>query len=284
MPGGEYLSLEHFKNPVALGQIQDPNMMVAGPSKYDSGFVIPDYDPSNPYYQYEVLNKLKAENQGFLMELGTAAANLIPNTALSIVETAAQLADIEDWSNMIQGNAANYGNTITEWANRNKNVFGDVYQKTPGENNIFDSAWWVSNGAGLVESVAAFGLTGYGVGSILGKGASSLSKALNAYGKAKMGIELSAQLGTSGVLAFTEGAMTGAQVFKDVYPEAYNNKLQEIIQQGAQQYGEDNLTEEYYKYADTAAKQFAEQIAGESATKAVRINTGITPRRGNSLL
>jgi hypothetical protein len=238
-------------------------------SRYDTPFVIPEQDLGL------TLQKMRAENQGALMSLGTAAANLIPNTALSIVETAAQLADIEDWSNMIQNNAANYGNTITEWANRNKNVFGDIYQKTPGENNIYDSAWWISNGAGLVESVAAYGLVGYGVGSLFNKGASAIAKGLNAYGKAKMGLDLSAQVGTSGVLAFTEGAMTGAQVFKDVYSDAYNTKRQEILNQGAQQYGEENLTEEYYKYADTAAKQFANETAGESATKAVRINTGI---------
>jgi hypothetical protein len=240
-------------------------------SRYDTPFVIPEQDLGL------TLQKMRAENQGALMSLGTAAANLIPNTALSVVESAAHLADIEDWSNMIQGNKANYGNVLTEWASQNKNYFGEVYRKSSDAGfDITDSAWWVSNGAGLVESVAAFGLTGYGVGSVLGKGASSLSKALNAYGKAKMGIELSAQVGTSGVLAFTEGTMTGAQVFKDVYPEAYNSKLQEILQQGAQQYGEDNLTEEYYKYADTAAKQFANEVAGESATKAVRINMANT--------
>ena len=271
MPGPESYNFPTLQGKATDVSIETPRSQVIGEtSRYDPNYYIPIGGLTA-----EEIQATRAENQGFLMELGTAAANLIPNTALSVVESAAHLADIEDWSNMIQGNKADYGNTITEWANRNKNVFGDIYQKTPGENNIYDSAWWISNGAGLVESVAAFGLTGYGVGSVLGKGASSLSKALNVYGKTKKGIELSAQLGTSGVLAFTEGAMTGAQVFKDVYSDTYNSKKQEILQQGAQQYGEDNLTDEYYKYADTVAKQFAEQVAGESATKAVRINTGI---------
>jgi hypothetical protein len=246
-----------------------PRIAAYDQSRYDTPFVIPEQDLGL------TLQKMRAENQGALMELGTAAANLIPNTALTIVESAAHLADLEDWSNMIQNNKANYGNVLTEWASRNKNVFGEVYQKTPGENNIMDSAWWISNGAGLVESVVAFGLIGYGVGSLLTKATSAVAKGLNAYGKAKMGLDLAAQIGTSGTLAFTEGAMTGAQVFKDVYSDAYNTKRQEILNQGAQQYGEENLTEEYYKYADTAAKQFANEVAGESATKAVRINTGI---------
>ena len=264
MPGGEYLSLEHFNNPIALGQVGDPNMMVAGPSRYDSGFVIPDYDASDPNYQYEVLNKLKAENQGFGMELATAGANLIPNIALSLAETTGYLFDLEDWSNMIQGNKANYGNALTEWANSNKNQFGEVYQKTPGENDISDSAWWVSNGGGLVESLVAFGITGYGVGSLFSKGASALTKALGAYGSTAKAAQGVAQLGTSLTLAYSEGAMTGAQVFKDVYADSYNRKYQENLALGM---GDNE--------AKTRAHYDATDIAGESATKAVRINTGI---------
>jgi hypothetical protein len=221
MPGGEYLNLAHFKNPVALGQIGDPNMMVASDSRYDSGFVIPDYDPSDPNYQYEVLNKLKAENQGFGMELATAGANLIPNIALSFAETAGYIFDLEDWSNMIQGNKANYGNVLTEWANSNKNQFGEVYRKSnDGGFDMSDSAWWVSNGGSLVESLVAFGITGYGVGSLLSKGASMLAKTLGAYGKTAKAMQGAAQLSTSLTLAYSEGAMTGAQVFKDVYADS----------------------------------------------------------------
>jgi hypothetical protein len=239
-------------------------------SRYDSPFII---DPDENLAAK--LNKIRAENQGFLAEIGTAAANVVPNTLLTIAETAGHLADIEAWSSMIQNKPYDYSNVLSEWANKNKNVFGEVYQKTPGENNIFDSAWWVSNGAGLVESVAAFAATGYGVGSLLGKGASAMVKGLNAYGKAKMGIELSAQLGTAGTLAFTEGAMTGAQVYKDMFPELKNTKSKEIIDAAIAQYGEENITEDFLKYVDEESTKYANKIAGQSASKAVRINTAI---------
>jgi hypothetical protein len=269
MPGPESYNFPVLEGKATDVNLETPRSAVIGEtSRYDVNYYVPIGGLTA-----EEVQGTRAANQGFGMELATAGANLIPNIVLSMVETTAQLADIEDWSNMIQGNAANYGNALTEWASRNKNKFGEVYQKTPGENNIFDSAWWVSNGAGLVESLVAYGLTGYGVGNTFMKGANSLSKVLGAYGKVKTGIELSAQLGTSGVLAFTEGAMTGGQVFKDVYTDSYNSKLEELLRQGAEQYGEDNLTEAYQKYAKTAADQFANQVAGEAATTAVRTNT-----------
>lgn len=272
MPGPE-----SYNFPVLQGKPTDINIEtprsaeIGETSRYDVNYYVPIGGLTA-----EEVQSTRAVNQGFGMELATASANLIPNIALSLIETTAQLADLEDWSNMIQGNAANYGNALTEWASRNKNQFGEIYRENPDAGfDITDSAWWVSNGAGLVESLVAYGLTGYGVGTTFMKGAVNLSKAVGTYGKAKAGIELSAQLGTSGVLAFTEGAMTGGQVFKDVYTDSYNSKLEELLKQGAEQYGEDNLTEEYQKYAETAADQFAKQVAGEAATTAVRINTGI---------
>jgi len=273
MPGPESYNFPVLQGKATDANIETPRSAEIGEtSRYDVNYYVPIGGLSA-----EEIQQTRATNQGFGMELATAGANLIPNIALSMIETGAQLADIEDWSNMIQGNAANYGNVITEWANRNKNQFGEIYRKSSDAGfDITDSAWWVSNGAGLVESVAAYGLTGYGVGTLFGKAATATAKSLNAFGKAKMGIELSAQLGTSGVLAFTEGAMTGGQVYKDVYADSFNSKLAELLQKGAEQYGEDNLTKEYKKYATTYADQFAKQVAGEAATTAVRINMANT--------
>jgi hypothetical protein len=272
MPGPEETLFPKIQGRPTDINIETPRSQVIGEhSRYDPNYYIPIGGLSA-----QEIQTTRAENQGAWMELGTAAANLIPNTALSIVESAAHLADLEDWSNMIQGNAANYGNVLTEWAGRNKNVFGEVYRKDPQAGfDITDSAWWISNGAGLVESVVAFGLTGYGVGSVLGKGASALSKSLNAYGKAKMGLDLAAQVGTSGALAFTEGAMTGAQVFESEFPRLKQLKAEELLNQGIKQYGAENITEEYLKYVDEQSNNYANQLAGESATKAVIINTGI---------
>jgi|LakMenEpi03Aug12_release.lakeMendotaPanAssembly.Ray.scaffolds.fasta_scaffold01272_22 hypothetical protein len=231
----------------------------AGPqSRYDDNYFIDQSKMNSEFFQ-----SMRAENQGFGMELATAGANLIPNIALSIGETAGYLFDVEDWSNMIQGNKTDYGNAITKWASDNKNPFGQVYTKsTDGGFDMSDSAWWVSNGGGLVESLVAFGITGFGVGSVLGKSASMLSKTLGAYGKTKFAIEGAAKLGTSLSLAYSEGAMTGAQVFKDVYDDTYNFEYLKNVNAGM---GD--------KEAKARAHYTATDVAGEGATKAVRTNT-----------
>lgn len=270
MPGPEETLFPKIQGRPTDRYIETPRSQVIGEhSRYDPNYYIPIGGLSA-----QEIQGARAENQGFLMELGTAAANLVPNTALSIVESTAHLVDIEDWSNMIQGNSANYGNVLTRWASKNKNVFGEVYRKNPQEGfDIMDSAWWVSNGAGLVESVAAFGITGFGVGSVLGKTASALSKSLNAYGKAKMGLDMAAKMGTAGTLAFTEGAMTGAQVYETEFPRLKQLKAEELLNQGIARFGAENITEEYLQYVDKESNNYANQIAGESATTAVRINT-----------
>jgi hypothetical protein len=235
-----------------------PETYAGNQSRYDDNYFIDQSKMSPEFFQ-----GMRAENQGFGMELATAGANLIPNIALSIGETAGYLFDVEDWSNMIQGNKTDYGNTITKWASENKNPFGQVYTKsTDGGFDMSDSAWWVSNGGGLVESLVAFGITGFGVGSVLGKSASMLSKTLGAYGKTKFAIEGAAKLGTSLSLAYSEGAMTGAQVFKDVYADTYNFEYEKNINAGM---GDNE--------AKARAHYTATDIAGEGATKAVRTNT-----------
>lgn len=269
MPEENYKAFKVY-DPTLSTYGQVPTAASYETSRYDKDFVIPETDLGI------ALQGMRASNQGLGMELATAGANLVPNIALSMVENAGYLFDLEDWSNMIQNNKANYGNALTEWASRNKNQFGEVYRKNSDAGfDISDSAWWVSNGAGLVESLAAYGLMGYGVGTALSKGATGLTKALGAYGKTKSAIEGAAQLGTSLTLAYSEGAMTGAQVYKDVYSDTRQRKRQEIIDQGIKQYGEENITEEYLKYADETAANFARGVAGEAATKAVRINTGV---------
>jgi hypothetical protein len=230
----------------------------AGPqSRYDDNYFIDQSKMNSEFFQ-----GMRAENQGFGMELATAGANLIPNIALSMAENAGYLFDLEDWSNAIQNNKAEYGNAMTKWASANKNPFGDVYTKsTDGGFDMTDSAWWVSNGAGLVEFLVAFGITGYGVGSALGKGASALNKTLGTYGKAKAGIEGAANFGTALSLGYSESAMIGAEIYKPIYDDSYNFEYQKNIESGM---GENE--------AKARAHYSATDVAGKAATKAVRTN------------
>ena len=58
-----------------------------------------------------------------------------------------------------------YKNSWTEWAKENRNPFGDVYVDNPDKVwNWGDFGWWVNNTTGLIESIAQFGTTGFGIG------------------------------------------------------------------------------------------------------------------------
>jgi hypothetical protein len=160
------------------------------------------------------------------------------------------------------GDDRDYSNSWTEagkgvkdwWRN---NIGGEVYRENP--NAVWDpgdSAWWISHGEGLVESIGEFAITGMGVGSLLGKGAAALSNTMKAGAGTTKFLTGAAQVGTAGTLAYTEGAMSGAQVFKDTYAEVYQK---ELLQSGNQ----------------TEAAKIAKHKAATAAATTVHINTSI---------
>jgi hypothetical protein len=137
-----------------------------------------------------------------------------------------------------------YGDKSTEgspydqmnYLESNKNRQGQIYRKDPSNVwDMSDSAFWSSNGTQLVGSLLEFGISGFGAGAIIKGGTKALTKGLLRKGIEKMakagvsegtiglvtkGVEQGLpKLLTAGTMAYTEGALTGAQVYKQIYDE-----------------------------------------------------------------
>ena len=174
--------------------------------------------------QHELDQKL-AEAQTWTSELGRTAANLIPNIASGILENVGYIAELPG---AIFGYDQDFNNGLTEWAKENRNPLGEIYRKNPNAViDTSDSAWWFEQGGGLVESIGEFAAFGMGVGGGLGKISSGIAKGVNAGSKVTRGLKALGQIGTSASLAYTEGAMSGATVFEEVYGKEYS-KLTEL--------------------------------------------------------
>lgn len=214
--------------------------------KYKSRVGKEIYNKQDPY-------ELLAKDQSFLEAGWRRMKNLIPNIGLGIVETIGQIGEIPDF---IMGDA-DFSNSLTEWAKANKNPLGETYRSDRSDNfDYSDPIWWLDNGAGLVESIGQFAATGMGVGSIVGKGANAFANALKIGQNAtKLGTLTNTAITkalpnviTSATLAYTEGAMSGADIFKQTYEDVFNR---------------------------TGNEEYAKQEAANAAATTVKINTAI---------
>lgn len=200
------------ENPVDIGTSKEYN------------YTKSQYDNPNMYAEdINNINSIRAENQGFFDTLGNglgrAALNIIP----TVIGNVASILDFEDYVN--QDNEV--GNDITRAmedfkASVNKDYL-PIYQRNPGESfNLGDSAWWIENGASLVESIGAFAATGAGIGA-----------AFNAAGKGLSMINGLSKLGQAGKAAATilsatglnqaESITTAMQVYDTTYKSAIEN-------------------------------------------------------------
>jgi hypothetical protein len=251
MPEEKYLpDLKKFKNIPGTTDVRSSEYFNYDPSRHDKQILQEDLGR---------LNEIRFENQSTLDRLGVASANLIPNIVLGIGETAGYLFDLEDWYNTLTGTGGEYGNALTQAMQKYKDPFGPVY--TSGETDITSAAWWISNGFGMVESAAEFGLTGFGIGSLTGKAAMGLAKTL---GGGSQVLRAGSQLVTARALAYTESAMSGTEVYRSSYQDRYNFKLAELLESG--------LSEEEAKIE---ADRVARIGAGEDAATTVSLGTNI---------
>lgn len=164
--------------------------------------------------------KQRARNQSAGEQFIRTAGNLIPNIGLGLLENAGYLGEL------VLDREGDYSNALTEWAKEKRNPLGDVYRENPEEVfDMTDPAWWFENFGGLAESIGEFAITGYGIGSLLGKSAAGLNKILKAkgyldkvnyLGKAVTG---AGQLGTSTTLSYLESAQIGSDLYKKVLDE-----------------------------------------------------------------
>jgi hypothetical protein len=180
-------------------------------------------------YDFNELNKLRAENQSNWVQAGNAIGRIATNILPQTVAGFASMLDIPGYFSAEE--AAN--NSIVNWAmDAKKTVDEDwfpIYEEEPGKSmNISDPAWWMSRGSGLVESVGSFLLQGAGMGKIVSGGLKAIGAATNSQklASAIVGAERSKMAGqglaglTNAVaLNQSEAVLEATQVFRDTYEE-----------------------------------------------------------------
>lgn len=180
-------------------------------------------------YDFNELNKMRAENQSNWEQAGHAVARIATNILPQTVAGFASMLDIPGYFSAEE--AAN--NSIVNWAmDAKKTVDEDwfpIYEESPGTSmNISDPAWWMSRGSGLVESIGSFLLQGAGMGKIVSGGLKAIGAATNSQklASAIVGAERSKMAGqglaglTNAVaLNQSEAVLEATQVFRDTYAE-----------------------------------------------------------------
>ena len=196
-------------------------------------------------------------------------ANFAPRTVgkalTGIIEGVGYIGELFPWAN----EDGQYSNDLTramEDANHWLDETMPIYRTTEGTWGASDLGWWLQNAEGLISSVASFAVEGAGIAKIfgaIGKAAKigKMSKtALSALtGDMRTGVRLAQrgeQLMTAGMLAYTEGAMSGKRVFDEVYKVQYGKLLKEGVD-------------------PDKAKEQAKHTASQSARTAVQLNTTI---------
>jgi len=212
------------------------------------------------YLKYSSLDNYRADKQSTAEELQNAAAKFLPQVGLMVLESAGNIADLENWGGAMGLADTNFQNWLSTWAKDKQtevNAEFPIYRKDNTKAfDPADSAWWIENGSSLFESVAAFGALGFGIGGAFAKGASSLFAAAPRLANA---ISSSSQIASTLALTHAEGVMGGA----DVYKRVIQDKMEKA--QGLPK-GSLNLTNE------EIAQMPIDQDAAEAAAEATKLN------------
>lgn len=151
-----------------------------------------------------------------------------------------------------------YKNGFTEMADQGNAWLDEnfpLYRSTEGTWGLGDASWWLQNASGLIASVGGFAVGGTGIAKSLGaigkglriaRGAESLLSIAADPIMARAIVQGGERTLTAGMLAYSEGAMSGRRVFDHVYKEQ--------IRQGA-------------------SEEVATEMASQSAATTVQLNT-----------
>jgi len=158
---------------------------------------------------------LRAQNQGFWKTLGLRAANFIPNVLTGTVETVGYAGSLfGEW-----GKDRDYSNELTRQMQAWHDPFGETYREHPNQTFDFtDSAWWLDNMFQLGESVAQFALPAMGEAKLF----EGLAKTASIGRKSFKALSLAGEVATSASLAYAEGAMSGYQIYDQVYKARFD--------------------------------------------------------------
>lgn len=231
------------------------NNMIAGTIDPNTKFSDFRFQPKTNANNY----LLRAQDQGFWESMGKTIGNVAANIPLDIVQGVGYLGTMLEF-----GDDRDYTNALVQGIDKIKSPLGEVYQEHPEKYfDMTDSAWWMNNLGGLVESAASFAVEGAGIAKLFGtiaKGAAWSARAGKLASKAAQGL-------SAATLTYMEGAMSGANVFET----AYNNNYMKMIGQGI------DASE-----ADQQAKHVASQAAAATVQLHTAMNlalnvTGLTP-------
>lgn len=233
------------------------NPLRGGQRQFDpTGYA--EYMPNHSgVYEDRNLDILRGEEQPMSDKFGNALVQTVGKIGTQLADMAGGITSLAtDW-----GDNRDYKNGFTEVAD-NANKWLDeafpLYRSTQGTWGLTDASWWLQNASGLAASVTGFGIGGMGIAKTLG----ALGKTLGVGLKAEQALSFLtadpfmakalAQAGertlTAGTLAYAEGAMSG----RNVYDQVYTAQL-----------------------AQGKTDDEAKHIAAESAASAVQLNTMI---------
>lgn len=224
-----------------------PEGFIVGPSRTPSYVAgnVRNYDPSK-YTGY--LTEGVFENKGdinlqrgaaqsnwdqfgnALMQTGVKVGTGLIDMVGSIGALATEWGDNRDYSNAVTD--------IAEAGNKWVSEQFPIFREESGTFGWTDSGWWFQNAADLTSSVGSFAIGGMGIA----KGLGAVGKMARIGKTVKDGLYLAGLGGreaiaatqflergvTAGLLAYTEGAMSGREVFRNVYQYHLNNGMDEV--------------------------------------------------------
>lgn len=197
---------------------------------------------------------LRAQDQGWLKQLGKTVGNTIVNIPLDVIQALGYTGTLIDGKH-------DYTNGLVDVTEAWKNPFGEVYREHGDQTfDLADSAWWLNNIGGLTEGIAQFAIPGEAEAAGIGAATKALASGLKLGKGAIEGMMTAGHVLSSAHMAYLMAASSGRQV----YNEAYDANYHRLMAQGMDPY--------------TSAQQ-AKEIASQAAATTVQTSTML-----NSLL
>lgn len=174
----------------------------------------------------------RAYRQGFWDELGNTGARLA-KIPFGVFETLGYVADVEGYLTDLKLMDSNYDNWLSSLMRSAKEGIDEAAPLYRYDQNkvidLNDRAWWFENGSNLFNSIAEFGITGYGLGAAQSAiAAKSLANIVKTGSQAKA-VQAGLQGLTALELTHAEGVMEATNVYKAVYDSKIKEGLPEYL-------------------------------------------------------
>lgn len=205
-------------------------------------------------YEDRNLDVLRGEEQSGWDKFGNAIVQTAGKFGTQLLDMAGGIGSLAtQW-----GDNRNYKNGFTEAADLGNTWLDEnfpLYRSTQGTWGLTDASWWLQNASGLIASVGGFAIGGAGIAKGLGalgkltragEGLEALIASGTELSTARSIVQGGERTLTAGMLAYSEGAMSGRVVFDQVYTA---------------------------QLAQGKSDEEAKHIAAESAATTVQLNT-----------